>query len=52
MTPDLGKYAVEVTLAYGVSLALLAGLILVSIRQSKKTNAALDAAEARSKADA
>ena len=26
--PDLGKYAVEVGLAYGVSLALLAGLVL------------------------
>ncbi len=27
MMPDLGRYAVEVTLAYGVSLALLVGLV-------------------------
>lgn len=27
MMPDLGRYAFEVTAAYGVSLGLLAGLI-------------------------
>lgn len=27
MMPDLGRYALEVGLAYGVSLALLAGLV-------------------------
>jgi heme exporter protein D len=28
MIPDLGRYTIEVSLAYGVSLTLLAGLVL------------------------
>ena len=43
--PDLGKYAVEVTSAYVVSLVLLGILILWTYRASKRAKATLDAAE-------
>lgn len=45
--PELGKYAAEVALAYGVSLVLLAGIVLLSVRQSRRMKQALDDAEAR-----
>ena len=32
--PELGKYATEVLLSYGVTILLVVGLILVSWRQS------------------
>ena len=32
--PDLGKYTAEVLLSYGVTIGLLAALVLVSWRQS------------------
>lgn len=38
---DLGKYAGDVLLAYGVTLVLIFGLIGLSLRQSKATKAAL-----------
>ena len=47
MMPDLGKYAVEVGLAYGVSIALLVGIVWISVVQSRKADAALKEAEAR-----
>lgn len=47
MMPDLGKYAVEVLSAYGVSLALLAVLVLASVRSARKARVELEAAEAR-----
>ena len=47
MMPDLGKYAVEVSLAYGVSLALLAAMILYVLRRAAKARAALEAVEAQ-----
>lgn len=47
--PDLGKYAAEVTLAYGVTLVLLAGIVLLSVRQARKARAVLEATEARQK---
>tara|TARA_R110002051_G_scaffold14460_6_gene46849 strand:- start:15734 stop:15886 length:153 start_codon:yes stop_codon:yes gene_type:complete len=47
MIPDLGKYAAEVGLAYGVSIVLLAGIIFISWRQSVTQKRALDAVEAR-----
>ena len=47
MMPDLGKYAAEVGLAYGVSIVLLAGIIGISWRQSVAQKQALDAVEAR-----
>ena len=39
--PDLGKYAVEVLAAYGVSLLLLGGLVLLSVRRSRQIKAQL-----------
>ncbi|MEM8554352.1 MAG: heme exporter protein CcmD [Pseudomonadota bacterium] len=47
MIPDLGKYAGAVLSAYGVSLALLLGLVLVSVIAGRKASAALKDAEAR-----
>ena len=45
--PELGKYAAEVLLAYGVTLALLALLVGVSVAQARRMKRRLDAAEAR-----
>ena len=45
MMPDLGKYAVPVLSAYGVSLGLLVAIVLLSIRQAVRMRRALDAAE-------
>nr|WP_025061641.1 heme exporter protein CcmD [Sulfitobacter guttiformis] len=39
--PDLGKYAAEVLGAYGVTLLLLAGLVIVTLRRGRKARAAL-----------
>ncbi|MEN8896154.1 MAG: heme exporter protein CcmD [Yoonia sp.] len=47
MMPDLGKYAVEVLLAYGVSIAILLGLIVLSWRQSRAVKRQLEQVEAR-----
>ncbi len=49
--PDLGTYAVEVLSAYGVSLALIAGLVALSFLRAARVRRALDEAEARSRAD-
>ena len=45
--PDLGQYAYEVTLAYVGSIALLAGIVVLSWRQARRSRQALDEAEAR-----
>lgn len=45
--PDLGKYAVEVTLAYGVSLGLLVLIVVASVLRARKVAAELEAAEGR-----
>jgi len=47
MIPDLGRYATEVMLAYGVSLALIAAIVLVSVARARKVARDLDAAEGR-----
>ena len=47
MIPDLGRYALEVSLAYGVSLLLLAGIVALSVAQSRRTKRLLDEAEER-----
>lgn len=50
MMPDLGRYTTEVLLAYGVSLGLIALLILwiwARARRVKRTLAALEARLAR-----
>lgn len=44
---DLGKYAFEVGLAYGVSLVLLVAIVWLSIAQARRAKRDLDAAEAR-----
>ena len=43
--PELGKYAVEVLAAYGVSLGLLAAIIVISWRRSVHVRAALERIE-------
>ena len=45
--PDLGKYAFEVLFAYGASLAMLAVLIGLSVRRSRRVKAALEEVEGR-----
>ncbi|MCP3970516.1 MAG: heme exporter protein CcmD [Rhodobacteraceae bacterium] len=45
--PELGKYAATVLSAYGISLGLLAWLILQSLWKSRRMKRKLDAAEAR-----
>ncbi|MEM1301693.1 MAG: heme exporter protein CcmD [Pseudomonadota bacterium] len=47
MMPELGKYAVEVSAAYGVSLLLLAAVTVWVIVGARRVKAELDAAEAR-----
>jgi len=46
MLPDLGKYAFEVTLAYGVSLALMAALVMFVVRKASRAKAELSELEA------
>ena len=43
--PDLGKYAVEVLAAYGVSLALLVVIVGLSWRRYVRVRAALERVE-------
>ncbi|MGJ8622209.1 MAG: heme exporter protein CcmD [Yoonia sp.] len=43
--PDLGEYATEVMLAYGVSIVLLAALLVLSWRRYVRLKAALEEAE-------
>ena len=45
--PDLGTYAVEVSLAYGVSLLLLVAIVALSVAQARRIKRLLDEAEAR-----
>jgi len=44
---DLGKYAVTVLSAYGVALALILGLVALSLWQGARVKRALDAQEKR-----
>ncbi|MBD3662470.1 heme exporter protein CcmD [Sulfitobacter aestuariivivens] len=50
--PELGKYAVEVLSAYAASLALLAVLILLTLRRGRAARADLRRAEAEGNSDA
>lgn len=45
--PDLGKYAYTVLSAYGVSLALLLGLIGLTLRRSRLVRRLLEEQEQR-----
>ena len=49
MMPDLGAYALEVSLSYAGSVALLVALLGVSFAQSKRAARALKEAESRAK---
>lgn len=49
MMPDLGKYAVEVGLAYAASLALLAGIVALSLWRSARERRRLEEIERRMK---
>jgi len=51
MIPELGKYAGAVLSSYGISLALLAGLILLSLWRGARIRRQLDEVEARRKAN-
>ena len=51
MMPDLGKYAGTVLAAYGSSLVLLAGLVLLTLRQGRKARAEMDAVEKKDRPD-
>ena len=43
--PDLGNYAFEILMSYGLSLGLLVALIGISIWQAGKVKAALERIE-------
>ena len=45
--PELGKYAVTVLSAYGATLGLLIGIVVLSLWQSARAKARLDRAEER-----
>ncbi len=45
--PDLGRYALEVSLAYGLSAVLILGLVVLSVARAARVARALDRAEAR-----
>lgn len=49
--PDLGKYAATVLGAYGATLALLVGLVVVTWLQARRARARLDEAEAQARPD-
>jgi heme exporter protein D len=51
MMPDLGKYAATVLGAYGAGLALLVGLVALTLWQGARVKRALEAVEARGKSD-
>ena len=47
MMPDLGAYAVEVSLAYAGSILLLVGIVWLSVVQSRASKTRLKETEAR-----
>ena len=49
MMPDLGKYAADVLMAYGIGLFLLLFMVAVSLKQSAKAKKMLDAQEQRTR---
>ena len=51
MMPDLGKYALWVLSAYGVSLGLLVAMTGLSVWQARRTKRALQAMEAGRRPD-
>ncbi|MFT5796300.1 MAG: heme exporter protein D [Candidatus Azotimanducaceae bacterium] len=51
MLPDLGKYAVTVLSAYGASIVLLVGLVLMSVAKGRRVRKLMQEVEARGKQD-
>ena len=49
MIPELGRYAGTVVSAYGATILLLGGLVLMSWRRSTRVKRALADVEARAK---
>ena len=49
--PNLGKYATEVLSAYGISLALIFGLLAVTLIKGQRARKALARVEAEQKSD-
>jgi heme exporter protein D len=47
MIPDLGKYAVAVLSSYGLSVAMIVGLVLLSYVQGRRVKRQLADVEAR-----
>lgn len=45
--PDLGAYAVPVLSAYGISLGLIAALVVASVVKGRRVRAEMRAVEAR-----
>ncbi|MBC6442125.1 MAG: heme exporter protein CcmD [Rhodobacteraceae bacterium] len=45
MMPDLGKYAVDVLIAYAFGGALLAGIVAISLWQARRARQTLEEAE-------
>ena len=45
MMPELGKYATEVLSAYGITLVLMLGLLVQTLRRGAKARTALRQAE-------
>ncbi|MBT8155405.1 heme exporter protein CcmD [Epibacterium ulvae] len=48
---DLGRYAGAVLSAYGVSLAMLVALVLLSLRRGRKVRADMEMIEERGRAN-
>ena len=51
MLPDLGKYAATVLAAYGTSIALLVGLVVMSVTKGRRVRNQMQDVEMRSKTD-
>ncbi len=51
MLPELGKYAAEVISAYGVSIAMLLALVVLTLRRGRRARATLRLAEQEAKRD-
>jgi heme exporter protein D len=51
MLPDLGKYAATVLAAYGTSIVLLVGLIVMSVTKGRRIRRQMQDVEARGKSD-
>jgi len=43
--PDLGTYAFEVLMSYGIGIGLILGLVLLTWRQSRRAKTALERVE-------